>query len=245
MDHTQYEGTTVLDNQGNKVGKISEVYVDDQTQAPQWGLIHTGLFGTKQTFVPLVGATPEGDQLRVPYEKSQINDAPRMEADGELSIEDEEELARYYGLGVSTEQSSTGLVTGGRPVPTTGATGAESDASITRSEEQMRVGAMRRPSELVRLRKTVVTEPVSETIPLQREEVRVEREPITEGGAVPGAEISEQVHEVTLSREEPVVEKTTVPVERVRVEKDVTTEEREVTGEVRKEQIEVDREPQR
>ncbi len=245
MDYSQYEGSTVVDKEGNKVGKISEVYVDQKTQAPQWGLIHTGLFGTKQTFVPLVGATPEGDELRVPYDKALISDAPRMEPDGELSVEEEAQLAQHYGLGLSMEQSDTGLLTGAPQPPARGATGAEGDAAMTRSEEQVRVGTMRRPSELVRLHKTVVTEPVSQTVPLQHEEVRVEREPITDAEGISGGEIAEEEHEVTLSREEPVVEKTTVPVERVRVEKDVTTEEREVTGEVRKEQVEVDREPQR
>ncbi len=261
MDQTQYEGSTVLDTEGNRIGKISEVYVDEDTQEPQWGLIHTGLFGTKQTFVPLVGAARDGEDLRVPYDKARITDAPRVESDGELSVEEEAELARHYGLGLDTETSGSGLVTGERGAGGVGTAdrgdmvdrddlGDRGDTvdrgeAMTRSEERLRVGTMRRPSELVRLRKSVVTEPVSETVRLQHEEVRVEREPITEGDGHTGGEISEGVHEVTLNREEPVVEKTTVPVERVQVGKEVTTEEREVTDEVRKEQIEVDREPQR
>ncbi len=249
MDYTQYEGSTVVDTEGNRIGKISEVYVDEQTKAPQWGLIHTGLFGTKQTFVPLVGVNAAGEEITVPYTKDQITGAPRVEADGELSVEEEAELARHYGLGLDTQTSQTGVLTGApttgtAPVADTRTTGVEGDTGMTRSEEQLRVGTMRRPSELVRLRKTVVTEPVTQTVPVQREEVRVEREPITEGSAVTGTDISEDVQEVTLNRDEPVVEKTTVPVERVRLEKDVTTEEREVTGEVRKEQIEVDRDTQ-
>ncbi len=242
MDSTHFEDRTVIDNQGNRVGRISGVYLDDDTQVPQWGLIQTGLFGGKHTFVPLVGATMEGDEVRVPYDEAHIKDAPRIEADGELSVEEEAELTRHYGMGLSTEASNSGLVTGS---PQPHVAGGEGGASMTLSEERMRVGTLRRPSELVRLRKTVVTEPVAQTVPLQHEEVRVEREPILDAEGAAEATIGEEEHEVTLSREEPVVEKTTVPVERVSLQKDVTAEEVEVTGEVRKESLEVDREPQR
>ncbi len=245
MDNSELEGRTLVDSEGNKIGKISSVYIDPDTQRPQWGLVHTGFFGGKSSFVPLVETQLDGDDLRVPYTKQLVTEAPNIEAEGELSVEEEATLARHYGLGYSTAESDTGVLQGRETSPQTGAT--RPDEAMTRSEEQMRVGVMRRPSELVRLRKTVVTEPVSETVPLQREELRVEREPITEqnvDAAGAGPEISEATHEVTLSEEEPVVEKRAVPVERISLEKDVVTEEREVTGEVRKEQVEVERQPQ-
>ncbi len=245
MNDTELEGRTVLDRNGGKIGKIDEVYVDQETQRPEWGVVNTGMLG-KKTFVPLIELTSDGDDLRLPYDKSQVTGAPSVDADGEISVEEEAALAAHYGIGYSTEESSTGVLTGrgaGGLVEERIPTG-DGDA-MTRSEERLRVGTMRRPSEVVRLRKTVVTEPVSETVSLQREELRVEREPITDANidsATSGAEISEAVHEVTLSQEEPVVEKRTVPVERVRLDKDVVTEHQEVTGEVRKEQIEVERE---
>jgi uncharacterized protein (TIGR02271 family) len=93
------------------------------------------------------------------------------------------------------------------------------------------------------LRKYVVTEQVTQTVPVKREEVRVEREPITDGNvdqALDGPEISEEEHEVVLHEEEPVVEKRTVPKERVRMEKESVTDEAQVSEEVRKEQIEAD-----
>jgi uncharacterized protein (TIGR02271 family) len=92
----------------------------------------------------------------------------------------------------------------------------------------------------VRLRKYVVTENVTTTVPVSHEEARVEREPITEenrDAALSGPDISEEEHEVTLSAERPVVEKEAVPVERVRLGTETVTEQREVSEQIRKEQI--------
>jgi uncharacterized protein (TIGR02271 family) len=114
---------------------------------------------------------------------------------------------------------------------------------MTRSEEELRVGTERREAGRARLRKYVVTEQVTQTVPVQREEVRIEREPITDenrGRALDGPEISEEEHEVVLHEERPVVEKETVAKERVRLGTDVVTDEHEVSEEIRKERIETD-----
>jgi uncharacterized protein (TIGR02271 family) len=107
----------------------------------------------------------------------------------------------------------------------------------------MTVGTTSQEVGRARLRKYVVSENVTETVPVTREEVRVEREPITEaniGNAMDGPAISEEEHEVTLHAEQPVVAKEAVPVERVRLDKDVVTEQTQVTENLRKEEIEVD-----
>ena len=114
---------------------------------------------------------------------------------------------------------------------------------MTRSEEEVRVGTAERERGRVRLRKHVVTENVQQTVPVRREEVRVEREPITDENiddAMSGPEISEEEHEVVLHEEEPVVEKRTVAKERVRLGTETHQDEREVSEEIRKEQIDVD-----
>ena len=113
---------------------------------------------------------------------------------------------------------------------------------MTRSEEELRVGTAQRERGRVRLRKYVTTEQVQQTVPVRRERVRVEREPITDANidaATSGPDISEAEHEVMLREEEPVVEKRVVPKERVRLDKDTVTGEERVAEEVRKEQIEV------
>src|SRR3712207_7598050 len=121
--------------------------------------------------------------------------------------------------------------------------GPTTDNAMTRSEERLNVGTRSEEVGRARLRKYVVTENVSETVPVSREEVRVEREPITDanvGNALDGPAISEEEHEVTLHAERPVVEKEAVPVERVRLDKETVTEQERVSSDVRKEEIEVD-----
>ena len=113
---------------------------------------------------------------------------------------------------------------------------------MTRSEEELRVGTTEREAGRVRLRKYVVEDEVTRPCPSSREEVRIEREPITDanvGAATDGPAISEEEHEVVLHEEEAVAEKRAVPKERVRLDKDVT-EERQVSETVRKEEIDVD-----
>lgn len=87
------------DSDGEKVGSVGEVYLDDQTGQPAWVTVNTGLFGTSESFVPLEGARVEGDDLHLPYSKAKIKDAPRQDADKHLDVEQEEALYHYYGLG--------------------------------------------------------------------------------------------------------------------------------------------------
>jgi len=119
----------------------------------------------------------------------------------------------------------------------------DTDNAMTRSEEHLRVGVERQEAGHARLHKYVVTETEQQTVPLRHDEVRIEREPITEanrGEAMSGPEISEAEHEVTLHAEHAVVKTEAVPVERVRMTVEERVEEETVTGEVRKERIEVE-----
>ena len=114
---------------------------------------------------------------------------------------------------------------------------------MTRSEERLNVGTQAAETGRARLRKYVVTENVTQTVPVSREEVRVEREPITDanvGDATSGPDISEEEHEVVLREERPVVEKEAVPVERVRLDTETVNDEVTVSEDVRKEQIDTD-----
>ncbi len=240
-----FRGRTVLDREGEKIGKIDELYFDDDGGQPEWALVNTGLFGTKKTFVPIKGASPTGEDLRVDVTKAQVKDAPSIDADEELSEAEERRLFEHYGVPYTTEGSTTATGTpqgGGGQVSGRGRDDAiGGDDAMTRSEEELRVGTEKREAGRARLRKYVVTEQVQKTVPVRHEEVRVEREPITDANrdqALSGAEITEDEHEVVLHEEEPVVEKRTVPKERVRLEKDTVVDEREVSEEVRKERIE-------
>jgi len=238
-------GMTVVDRDGDKIGKFDELYLDDSDN-PAWAAVTTGLFGMRQTFVPLAQATTEGDDVRVPFEKDHVKDAPRAEADGALSQQEEARLYKHYGMEYGETRSDSGLpegdaTPGGSPgVVGNDVSGPETDDAMTRSEEELRVGTTQRETGRVRLKKHIVTEDVTRTVPVTREEVRLEREPITDGNAgdaLDGPELSDEEHEITLHSEEPVVEKRVVPKERVRLDKDTVSDERTVSEEVRKEQI--------
>jgi uncharacterized protein (TIGR02271 family) len=238
-----FRGRTVLDSQGEKIGKIDELYYDQEGGQPEWALVNTGLFGTKKTFVPIKGASPTGEDVRVAVTKDQVKDAPRVDADQQLSEQEERQLFEHYGVPYTTEGSTTAQRA---PRGDTGRGGGGDDA-MTRSEEELRVGTARQERGRARLRKYVVTEQVQQTVPVSREEVRVEREPISEANreqALSGPEISEGEHEVTLHEEVPVVEKRAVPKERVRLGKETQQDEREVSEEIRKERIDFDDERQ-
>src|SRR3954453_12279436 len=105
-------GSTAVRNDGDKLGKGGEVYLDDETGRPEWATVHTGLFGTKETFVPLAQAEISGDQLPFPYDKAKVKDAPKIDTDGHLSPQEEQELYRYYGLGGTGTTSETTTQTG-------------------------------------------------------------------------------------------------------------------------------------
>ena len=254
-DIGQWRGAKAVDSSGDKVGTVDEVYLDRGSQEPEWVTVSTGLFGTRTSFVPIGDAAFSDGEVRLGYTKDQIKDAPNVDADGALSREEEQALYEHYGRGdygdwdgsdVRTDDAATGRAGTDRETDeTTGrdTSGPTTDDAMTRSEEQLRVGTTERESGRVRLQKYVVEEEVTKTVPVRREEVRVEREPITDanrGDAVDGPDISEDEHEVVLHEEEVVASKRTVPQERVRLEKDVTTDEETVSETVRKEQIDVD-----
>ena len=249
-DAYTWKGRDVYGSDGEKIGSIKEIYQDGQTRRPEWALVSSGLLGMRSHFVPLAGATPTGENVRVNATKEQVAAAPSIEGEGELSEAEERMLFEHYGVPYTNEGSVTaqGGADGQSTADRTGhdVSGPTTDDAMTRSEEELRVGKTEQERGRVRLRKYVETERVQTTVPVQREEVRIEREPINDANldrSLDGPEISEEEHEVVLHEEQPVVEKRAVPKERVRLQKDTVTEEREVGGEVRKERVEGDTEP--
>ena len=235
-DASTLSGATVRSSDGSKIGTVSQVYLDDANSRPRWVTVRTGLFGTKETFVPLAAARVEGDDLLVDATKDKVTGAPQVEADGHISEREEAEIYRYYGL---SDAGTTGHDRGvGHDT-----SGPNTDEAMTRSEERLTAGTEQVEVGRARLRKYVVTDTESVQVPVSREEVRLEREPITEGNrdaAYSGKDISEEEHEVTLHAERPVVSTETEAVERVRLDKERVTGTETVSGEVRKEQIELD-----
>ncbi|MCT1477548.1 MULTISPECIES: PRC and DUF2382 domain-containing protein [Microbacterium] len=234
-------GANVTDTEGNKIGKVGQIYVDPTTGRPNWATVVTGLFGTSESFVPLDQADAVDGELRVPHTKDVVKDAPRIDSGTDLTDAEQNELYTYYGHGGAPATApADGNTAQAEGYDTSGPT---TDDAMTRSEEQLHVGTERVETGRARLRKYVVTEQETVSVPVSHEEVRLEREPITDGNvgdALDGPDISEEEHEVVLTEERPVIAKETVPVERVRIGTETKTDTEQVSAEVRKEEIELE-----
>ncbi len=247
-------GSTALGSDGEKIGKVGQVYLDDETGRPEWVTVSTGLFGTKESFAPLYNAQPGEGEVRLAVTKQQVKDAPNVDADQHVGSSEIDALYQHYAgyLEPAGSHARTGQADEGTYRTSSAETGTEyagqgqdtaglaADDAMTRSEERLHVGTESVPAGRARLRKYVVTENVTQTVPVSHEEVRLEREPITDANrdaALGGPDITEDEHEVTLHAERPVVEKEAVPVERVRLGTETVTEDHEVNEQVRKEQI--------
>jgi len=247
-DVTALSGATVRDPAGEKIGKVAQVYLDDRTGRPEWVTVRTGLFGTKESFVPLAAARFHAGELVLDATKDTVTGAPQVDEDGHLSEQQEAEIYRYYGISATSASGGTDGTDAARGQYAAGAVGRDTsgpttDSAMTRSEERLRAGTEHVEEGRARLRKHVVTETQQVDVPVSREEVRLEREPITDANrpaAYEGPAISEEEHEVTLHAERPVVATEAVPVERVRLDKETVGGTETVSGEVRKEQVELD-----
>ncbi|MEX3508229.1 PRC and DUF2382 domain-containing protein [Kocuria carniphila] len=282
--------STAYDADGDKVGKVEQVFLDDNSGEPTFLTVNTGLFGAKESFVPVKDARQDGDRVVLPYQKDVIKDAPKVDADQHLSPQEEEELYRYYelnydnGRGADRDRDLTDRDrdlndrdrnAAAGTAGTAGVAGAAAgrdgdrdrdltdrdrglvdqdrrdvadrdrdltdrdDASVVRHEEQLKVGTQERETGRARLRKYVVTDHETVDVPVEREEVSVERTPIRDGQARTGT-IGEEEVEVSLHEERPVVEKEVVAVEEVGLNKETVRDTQRVEADVRKEQVDVE-----
>jgi stress response protein YsnF len=276
MKDAMNAGANVLSEDGAVLGPMGQLYVDDATGEPSWVTVATHSMGNPESFAPLRGAKLTGRDVRLPYSHAKVYDSPKMSQDGHLSPEEEQHLLRYYGLmaekdDVVTDQAAAAGVadtsdTSGRSGRSdtdrdrTQTSRPEGDYSMTRSEEQLRVGTEIHETERVRLVKRVVTEDVTMTVQIRREELVVERVPIKDGkpffddgeGSFTEAErerlysavetaFNGDTTEVILYEEKPRVEMDVVPIERVRVRREARTHDETVGGQVRKEVIDTER----
>ncbi|MEX5276189.1 DUF2382 domain-containing protein [Kocuria sp. CPCC 205261] len=265
--------STAYGSDGDKIGKVEQVFLDDNSGEPTFLTVNTGLFGAKENFVPVKGARQDGDRVVLPYTKDVIKDAPKVDADQHLSPAEEEELYRYYELNyddgrtAGTDRDRTTAAAGTAGVAGTAAADrdvvdrdvadrdrdavdqdrrdvaatAGDEASVVRHEERLNVGTQEREAGHARLRKYVVTDHETVDVPVEREEVTVERTPINDTNArVDNGTIGEEEVDVTLHEERPVVQKEAVAVEEVGLNKQTVQETQRVEADVRKEQVDVE-----
>ena len=242
----QARGRPVYGADGSRLGEIEEIYVDNDTDQPEWFALGAGFASTKRVLVPVAGATSYEDGFQVPYGEDQVKATPDVDSD-EISQELEAQLYSHYGLEYSERRSESGLPQGGVRESEAGFARTEGEAEldrtegegdIVRTEEELAVGTRPVETGRARLRKWVETEPVSVDVDLQRETARVRREAIDQ--PVSDAELGEEQIEVPLRGEEAVVEKQAVARERITVEKDVETDRETVSDEVRRERVDIE-----
>ena len=162
-----WRGKTVVDRHGEKIGRFGDVYLDGDTDMPAFAAVATGLFGSKETYVRLDDARPQGDDIQVAYDREHVLEAPQIEPGVTLTAHEEFLLDEHYAATPSPRSSS------------------DEHAEMVRSEEEVHVETKpveRR--ERVRLRKVEVVDEVQRTVPVRREEVRLEHEPPPEGRIV-------------------------------------------------------------
>ena len=291
---------TAYDKNGEKLGDVNEVFVDDQSGQPTFVEVNHGLFGMNSSLVPLRGHDFSGDDLKLGFSKDRIKDAPDFDSDKPLTPEAQSDIFKHYGLenahdvtdykdsnldskrdvqaGADKDHNLTagaGAAGAGAGVAGAGVAGAHADekkaathttdaaaterkagvaddaaaartnndGELIRSEEQLNVNKERVATGEARLRKYVVTDTESVEVPVEREEVRVERTPINAedaknyNGSISGD--SEEAS-VTLHEERVNVNKETVPVEKINLKKDTVRDTETHTEELRKEQIDTD-----
>lgn len=271
---------TAYDVDGDKLGNVKEVYINDTTGQPDFVEVNHGLFGMNSSLVPLRGHSLAGEDLRLAFNKDRIKDAPNLEDEAHLSTDEQQSLYAHYGLDATenvttyapdhrdrtgvTDQPRTAGVGGGADQdvadvnrPNTGAAGVapgvapKTDAErvagtendgIVRSEERLNVDKERVNTGEARLRKYVVHDTETVEVPVEREEVHIERTPLTaeDAAAVRNADLGEDEASVTLSEERVNVTKENVPVEKVSLEKDTVRDTETVSEDVAKERIEAD-----
>ena len=198
---------TVFDTDGNKIGRVGRVYMDDSGGQPEWVTVQTGLFGSKESFLPLGQARLDGDRLVVPIAKDAVKHAPHIDPEtGHLSLEEEEQLYRHYGLSHADESDSGDQPEAGAQPPTAGYSPAVTDGSSTGMDSPETVQPTVDAPETVqptvdapppaeqsgmppaglRLRRHLITEDQQITVPVVREEYILEPDP--ESGGDPAAD---------------------------------------------------------
>jgi len=269
-------GRPVTGEGGEPVGTLREVYLDEETGRPRWGELDSPDRGDHGTFVPVSGITEDGGSLRLAVSRDRVLDSPRFGGIGDrLDPSQEDELGRHYWgerdvasedvTQVHAAADPEGEVTREHVAPTPPAAPDGGELELVRSEEQLRISKTAVPVERVRLIKRVVTETVTKTFEIRREELRVEREPVeraTDGtstgageghgdgarrdgesrkGESRGDHFHDKEEVIVLMEEEVVVTKRVVPRERVRLVTHTVVEDRQVTDDLRREEIELER----
>jgi len=236
----QYADYTVYDRNGDKIGKVDDLFLDENDQ-PEYIGVKMGLLGTKSTLIPWeIARVDENDRrIEVSVDKETAKNGPAFDDDQDITPEYEEQVYSHYGL--QRAQEAGGEQRGGygdyygHEEPSRR---EDDELRVQRTEEELRAGTREREAGKLNVRKRVRTDREQVRVPTRHEEVSVERVPVNEEGT--GAEIGDDEVSVPVTEEEVVVDKRPVVKEEVRVRKDVVQDEEVVEEDVRREEVDVD-----
>jgi uncharacterized protein (TIGR02271 family) len=240
-------GATVAGTDGRAFGTLEDLFVGRTSGEPEFGVVSLAGGGRDRVVVPLTGARRLPEGVAVGFDSERALAAPRMQSDVE-EIPAEVGAMIHDRFGLDAPPPPAAPAPASSDTPTAVMPASDEPAEVVVSEEQLAVETRSVPTERVRLHKRVVTEDVTVTVTVRREELVIEREPIAgtshqaAEGDFPLPTDSGEV-EFVLHAEEPVVSKRVVPVERVTVNKNTITEERRIAETVRRERVDVDETP--
>lgn len=234
----RYNGYEVHDPQGEKIGKVNDLFVNENDESEYIG-VKMGFMGMNTTLIPaeIVTSTDEERQvLEVSESKDRVKDAPNFDDSAEITPEYEEEIHRHFGLEMT--EARTGHYGAQEQIADTGVREDEDELRVQRSEEELHAGTREREAGGVNVRKRVVTDHESVPVTKRREEVHVDR--VSAEGEASEAEIGDDEVRVPVTEEEVVVEKRPVAKEEVRIRKEVVEDEEVVEEDVRREEVDVE-----
>ena len=231
----QYAGYTVYDQSDQKIGKVDDLFLDENDQ-PEYVGVKMGFLGTSSTLIPFQMASVDDSRqaIVVSTDKDTAKNGPAFDDDREITPQFEQEVYSYYGL----QQSGSSEERGSYSEYSEGSREVEDDLRVQRTEEELTAGTREVEAGAMKVRKRVRTDREQIEVPTRREEVSVERVPVS--GEASEAEIGEDEVVVPVTEEEVVVGKRAVAKEEVRIRMDVVEDTEVVEEDVRREEIDVE-----
>ena len=232
----RFAGYTVYDNAGSKIGKVDDLFLDENDR-PEYVGVKMGFLGTSSTLIPMEIATTDesAGTITVSSDSETVKNGPAFNDDREITPEYENEVRSYYGLGAAQAESSGSYDTHEEP---RSEVTHEDELRVQRSEEELRAGTREREAGSVKVRKRVRTDRERIEVPTKHEEVSVERVPVS--GESSEAQIGEDEVDVPVTEEEVVTDKRAVAKEEVRLRKDVVEGTEVVEEDIRREEVDVE-----
>ena len=230
----RFAGYEVYDSSGEKIGKVDDLFVDENDQ-PEYIGVKMGFLGMSSTLIPMEICTVDeaGQRINVATDKESAKNGPTFDDDRDITPDFENQIYSYYGLQRAETTEERGAYGAYQ-----GETTDEDELRVQRTEEELRAGTREREAGGLQVRKRVRTDRESVEVPTRREEVHVDRVPVE--GEASEAEIGDEEIRVPVTEEEAVVEKRPVAKEEVRIRKDVVEDTETVEEDVRREEVEVD-----